>query len=395
MKQQFQFNIAVTPVQRAREMLRADKAADAVALMRAYLQAHADDHAAWHLLSVAEVQPSRKRYYDALKAIRQALKLAPEIASYQTQLGFALMHAGRYPEAIAQLQPLLEAQPEDYALLNALHMAYLRSGDNANALALGQRIMTLEDRTAMQNRQPPPPARMAPRPRGQRKIIAYALWGGATIYNHGALVNARIAPFFYPGWQCRFYLGSDVPRATVDLLTRTGAEVIDASACYPDIPPSMWRFLPADDAEVGLFVSRDCDSRPSAKEAAAVAAWLASGKRAHVMHDHITHRVVMLAGLWGARTDPALHMAARIRRLLAQGPAAGYGGDQLFLMREIWPEICDDCLLHDSYYNLFGAVPFPLMGRGDDKFHVGIAVSKPQRLQEEARLLGLPVPVVG
>ena len=113
------------------------------------------------------------------------------------------------------------------------------------------------------------------------------------------------------------------------------------------------------------------------------------------MRDHITHRVVMLAGLWGARTDTAFHMAARIQRLLAQGPAAGYGGDQLFLMREIWPEIRDDCMLHDSYYTMFGAVPFPLMGRGDDKFHVGIAVSKPQRLQEEARLLGLPMPVVG
>jgi len=60
------------------------------------------------------------------------------------------------------------------------------------------------------------------------------------------------------------------------------------------------------------------------------------------------------------------------------------------LAKEIWPAIRDDCLIHDSYYSLFGAQPFPMMGKGNDRFHVGMGVTGVDALRREAQSLGLP-----
>ena len=51
---------------------------------------------------------------------------------------------------------------------------------------------------------------------------------------------------------------------------------------------------------MAVFGSRDVDSFLTAREAAAVSAWLGgSGKQWHVMRDGPFHRSTMLAGLWG------------------------------------------------------------------------------------------------
>jgi len=97
--------------------------------------------------------------------------------------------------------------------------------------------------------------------------------------------------------------------------------------------------------------------------------------------------------MWGARTGKPLHMAERIRRFARTGVDARYGADQTFLAKEIWPAIRDDCLVHDSYYDLFGAQRFPVMGKGNDHFHVGMGIVGEQQLQREARALGLQWPV--
>ena len=57
------------------------------------------------------------------------------------------------------------------------------------------------------------------------------------------------------------------------------------------------RFLVADDIFVDRFVVRDADSRPNAREWAAVQEWIESGYSAHIMRDHPAHDVVMNAGV--------------------------------------------------------------------------------------------------
>jgi len=59
-----------------------------------------------------------------------------------------------------------------------------------------------------------------------------------------------------------------------------------------------WRFWAADDPEVGIMLSRDCDSRISDREIAAINEWLESDKDFHIyIHcfDFLLHRCLLYA----------------------------------------------------------------------------------------------------
>ncbi|MEQ1775678.1 MAG: tetratricopeptide repeat protein [Burkholderiales bacterium] len=387
--------LAINAINAINALARAGNFDAAVARLQSRIDAHPGDHAAWHQL--ARIEAQRRRNMRALKAAQRAAKLAPDNAVYQRHLGLALANAGAGKEAMSILTPIVEANAEDYLAMHALHIACYKAGDAAHTLKWGGRMLALEDRLQIPRTLALPADTALPARKGRQKLIAYSLWGAKPAYNMGAMVNARIAHFIYPGWTSRFYLAADVPAATRQALLAAGAQVVDAWLRHPGVSPSMWRFLPADDANVGVFICRDCDSRLSPKEAAAVDAWLASGKWGHVMRDHLIHRNVMLAGLWGARNDGdgerRLFMRRRLQRFLKGQSDARHGADQHFLAKEIWPVLRDNCCVHDSYYPLFGAQPFPVMSKGNDRFHVGMSVMREESIKREAQLLGLTWPV--
>ena len=80
-----------------------------------------------------------------------------------------------------------------------------------------------------------------------------------------------------------------------------GRPLEDAREVYP----LLWRFLPSLDPQVSVFLSRDLDSRITAREVAAVAEWLGSpgGEAVHCMRDHPEHTMPIMGGMWGARSD--------------------------------------------------------------------------------------------
>jgi tetratricopeptide (TPR) repeat protein len=375
----------------AKGLMRAGKDEEAIAGLQLHLRANVSDHAAWHQLALAQTQ--QRNFFAAIKAIKKALELAPDVVVYQRFKGIALANMGDCGAAIEFLLPFIQKHPDDYLALHALQIAYCKSGKDIHAIALGRKILKMEDQGALARPLPPANTQAGVALRGSRRIIAYSLWGASPVYNYGAVINARLAPFIYPGWKCRFYLGEGVPATTRVLLKQAGAEIIEAAEKHAGVAPALWRFLVADDPGVAIFICRDCDSRISPKEAAAVDVWLRGGKRAHVMRDHILHRNLMLAGLWGARTERPLFTLQRIQRFSAGNADARYGSDQRFLAREIWPEIRADCLIHDSHYDLFNAQPFPVMGKGGDRFHVGMGITSEEGLRREAQLLGLPWPL--
>ena len=82
----------------------------------------------------------------------------------------------------------------------------------------------------------------------------------------------------------------------------------------------VWRFLPVLDPGVEAVLSRDLDSRLTAREAAAVTQWLEETSLPfHVMRDHPMHGTEILGGMWGARLDTGHRDQLRgaMERLLA------------------------------------------------------------------------------
>lgn len=351
-----------------------------------------DEHRAWHLLSVAETQ--RRHHADALNAIKRALVLASNEMAYQMQHGFTLVNLRRFKEAVVALLPLMRASPDDYPIMRALQVAYHYSGNEAHAVALGRKLLKAEEVNAMKIARESPSVDLMQFARGSDRVISFALPDANPAVAIGAVANAKLAQSIYPGWKCRLYVAQSVPNTIKSALRAQGADVIEASEQHADVPPALWGCLAADDISVGVFLCRSCTSRLSAKDADATNDWLNSGKRAHVMRDHVLHRNLVLPGMWGARTDHPLFVSARVDRFMHAYGNPPRGREQRFLDCEIWPAICDDCLIHDSYYDLFGAQRFPVMGKGSDRFHVGMGVTGDAILRKEAESLGLPWPLV-
>ena len=60
---------------------------------------------------------------------------------------------------------------------------------------------------------------------GEKRVIAYALFGSDPKYLTGANRNAELVGTYYPGWSTRFYCDNSVPSKAIDELRMRGAEV--------------------------------------------------------------------------------------------------------------------------------------------------------------------------
>lgn len=229
-----------------------------------------------------------------------------------------------------------------------------RIGQRAESVRHGDETLRLKDAQS-----PPSPP---PRPlkihafnieTPRRNIIAFSVFGDNPRYLTGAINNAIVGRYLYPGWTVRVYTDESTPVSFRQELKRNAAEVVLAGD-LPAAPYGLyWRFLVEDDESVDLFLVRDADSVINIKERAAVAAWLKSGKAFHVMRDHPQHSELILAGLWGAHRGNIGGMRERIVAFYAKAPKrANYvHRDQDFLRQEIWPLVRQSVHVHDSVFS--------------------------------------------
>jgi hypothetical protein len=335
----------------ARQLLHAGRNDEAVAYLKPVLAATPDDLAARELLFDALFQ--RRSWADALAELDVLRRITPDSPRYRRFLISTLSNMGRYAEAAAEADGYLAQHGENVAVLNVLKVAYFNLGKLDDAVRCGQRVLELHDAESWRRADG---ARLAPSAgRAGKSVISFSLWGRHAAYNYGALINAALAPKVYPGWICRFYVGADVPQATVDRLLGAGAEVVPFAA-FPDVPPLFIRFLPLADPAVARFLSRDCDSRLNAAEAELVATWTESGLPFHVIRDHVLHTEPIMGQLWGGRADCGVDILALMRGF----SSSKYGYDQAMLALKLWPLIRNHSLVHDRFYRLAGVNTVPI-----------------------------------
>jgi tetratricopeptide (TPR) repeat protein len=192
------------------------------------------------------------------------------------------------------------------------------------------------------------------------KLISLSVWGEQPIYWVGALANAQLHQSIYPGWRLRLY--TDTENDFTERIKACGAEIRRVEN-LGGFHGTFWRFLPVSEPGLEAIIVRDADSLLNVREAAAVAAWLQSGKAAHVMRDYPQHLSwPMLGGMWGVRGGVITDIEARIR---AWGQWQDKHDDQYFLRQVIWPLIARDCIQHTSGASPWGGEPFPAHGPCD------------------------------
>ena len=136
-----------------------------------------------------------------------------------------------------------------------------------------------------------------------KKIISFCLYNSDTRttnrnYQNGIFMNYVLSKKFYPGWICRFYIDSTVEPGVLSKLDSLDLEYIYIET---DINKMSLRFLPFDDKNVDVWISRDLDSALNSRESTAVDEWLNEPESIHIMHDHQCHGYNILGGMFGAK----------------------------------------------------------------------------------------------
>ena len=204
------------------------------------------------------------------------------------------------------------------------------------------------------------------RERYSKKVISFSLWGDNPVYTQGAIRNAELALTVYPGWVCRFYVGTSTPEDVVSKLeAMDNCEVVRKDE-EGDWTGMFWRFEAAADPTVDIMLSRDCDSRLNSREAAAVDDWLSGPNGFHIMRDHPYHGTEILGGMWGTRG-----MVSNIQEAMDKFEKGDFWQvDQNFL-KTIYAQVRPFACVHDEF---FENKPFPTPRK--DKLFVGQAYNE-------------------
>ena len=189
-----------------------------------------------------------------------------------------------------------------------------------------------------------------------KRYISFSLYGGNPLYSVGMAENIAVAPKVYPGWTVVVH-ADEAAAANLTARVRDGYEL-------KTYPPSnghsgmFWRFRTAWEADGECTIFRDADSRLNVREKAAVDAWLASGRMAHVMRDHPDHKFwPMLGGMWGLRNG-SIPLLPKLMSTWEDLPEKLQ--DMQFLRMVVWPLIKDDMVHHSSVETPVAAwEPFP------------------------------------
>lgn len=179
-------------------------------------------------------------------------------------------------------------------------------------------------------------------------IVSFSLYGQNPMYSIGAIENAKLMHTVYPGWIMKVYHSADVKHDVISTLSNFGCEL----ALMPNNHDGkFWRFEAISDNRAKYTIFRDCDSRINYREAAAVQAWVESGKIIHTMKDHPDQdKYPILAGMWGI-----INGSIDIMKLLSDWKYDGnFYDDQVFLENLVWPLVQHSSIRHGRF-----GVPFP------------------------------------
>uniref|UniRef100_A0A6C0LY95 Uncharacterized protein n=1 Tax=viral metagenome TaxID=1070528 RepID=A0A6C0LY95_9ZZZZ len=184
-------------------------------------------------------------------------------------------------------------------------------------------------------------------------VLSYSLFGDSASkrFRPGLieplLYNSKEMKTELPGWSSRIYIAKNISDDIKNELVEAGYELYVMNVPTKD-EGYVWRFMPA--SENKPFVSHDADMRFSnwmneTSIGTVVKNWLKTDKpflrRILVSHMHSFFNITpILAGMWGSRPQKNKYNSLTdIKETLEKYDFEGFGMDEVFLTREIWPKM--------------------------------------------------------
>ncbi|OQX37606.1 MAG: hypothetical protein B0D91_06225 [Oceanospirillales bacterium LUC14_002_19_P2] len=318
-------------------------------------------------------------YATALEVTRSLQRYLPDDSEVAVNLGTLQLMTGDVTGSLKTLQQLIQREPHNVVAFDSITQLAYSTGNYDAAKHYGRlsleakdaavcspdKLVALETRTGMK-----PGAKAEIPASSGLQVISYSLWGNNPVYLKGAVRNAYAALVVYPGWQCRFYCGENVPAATLMALREAGAELIMMPEDQGYFYGLFWRFLVADDLTVSRYLIRDADSPLTLQERLAVDQWIRSGKSCHLIRDWYSHSELILAGLWGS-VRGVLPKLQPLFNKYYRNNTKERTIDQLFLREIVWPYVRNSHLAHDDYFNFGYTVKYPNRDQNPQGTHIG------------------------
>ena len=169
------------------------------------------------------------------------------------------------------------------------------------------------------------------------KIISFSLWGDKAMYGVGAILNAQLAQEHFPEWTCVFYYDKTVPGIYIKALEQFDnvltVKIEDGSY------GAFWRLYPM--RENTIVLSRDCDSRLSARERRIIDEWLETDSNVCIMRDHIRHYdFFILTGMLAVRNGLPDSIFEDMNKIIYD---TRYASEQIFIGNSIKAKMLNDC----------------------------------------------------
>ena len=188
-------------------------------------------------------------------------------------------------------------------------------------------------------------------------VVSFCLYGSHSTYILGMKENIKLAKEFYPGWEVYIYYNKTVPEKYIKEYEELGAVCHlceNVGKNKMNWEGMFWRWMPLDDPEVEVWVSRDADSRLSGREAKIVNAFMNSGKTLHCIRDHRCHYNCIMGGMFGIN-NKLFHKKYKFKKVkdiikenyqyYRERP---YNVDQIFLNDKLWSLLKNDSMSHIS-----------------------------------------------
>lgn len=181
-------------------------------------------------------------------------------------------------------------------------------------------------------------------------VISFCVWGNGSAYYYGVLDNAIFISEKLPTFQTWIYHNNTIPPIIKQYLQKLERiKLIEMPNTHSN-KNRLWRFIPAFDKNVNIFLSRDADSRITEKEITAVTEWLKSDKDFHIMRDSTWHVRKILAGMWGCRNQILIPYTNHFLNYMTNNEDINYTiSDELYLQKYIYPFIFHKSFIHSSY----------------------------------------------
>ena len=194
------------------------------------------------------------------------------------------------------------------------------------------------------------------------KVFSYSIYGDNPIYTIGGVKNAKLVKELFPDWRSIFYIADDVSSDIIEQIKDYGG-IIELMPSNESFTGMFWRFMAITRPDVDVMIVRDCDSRISERDVAAIEEFMLSDKLYHIVRDHpIGHHYPINGGMWGCKKNTFI---SRINNHINDYLKTNFShvfnsenakkdsirnADQMFLMERIYPNTVNSLIVHDEYF---------------------------------------------